>query len=272
MSSWIPVSRTEHAQSYWKPRQGYEFAAAKQVVPVMLAELSRLVPNYVLGFVRDENENFKAVALVGLGGDRNLYITPDSKWLCEYVPAALRAFPFTVLKSTDGNNVFCIQSDHLSESTEHERLLDDDGELGVRTAETYKFISHCELNRNQTAEACEALAQAAIIEPWPISVSRGEGEEPRMINGLHRINEEALNELDAENLAGLRVSGALLLAYAQLFSMAQLDQLTRRAEYLSKSTAQTSSSADMANLFSSDDSGSLNFDALEPASNDTETQ
>ena len=133
-------------------------------------------------------------------------------------------------------------------------------------------MTQCEQNRQLTDTAAAALATAGIIEPWPISIGRGEGQEPLKINGMHRINEEALNKLDAEALSGLRASGALVLAYAQLFSIAQMDQLTNRAEYLARAKEQASPSAGLSGLFSNEDSGSLNFDAFDSVNTDTDTK
>lgn len=268
MHSWIALSRTEHAKCHWQPRQGFEFAAAQQVVPVMLAELSKLLPHYALGFVKDENEAYQAVALIGLGGERNLYITADSQWLCTYVPAVLRAHPFALLrdgarKDSNEQAIFCIDEMSLTADETCPRLFKFDGEMEDRVVEMLNFTTKCEQNRRMTAAASANLAAVEIIESWPISIERSHGEEPITVNGLHRISEAALNALSADQLTDLRNSGALALAYAQLFSMGQLEQLTQRAEYHAKSAKRTIQPAGLGDLFSNDDSGSLNFDAFD---------
>ena len=212
MNSWAAISRTEHAQSHWRPRKDFEFTAAQQIVPVIITELTKLLPHYVLGFVQTENDAYQAVALVGLGGERNLYISADSKWLCSYVPAALRAYPFALHKNTNEketneNAILCIDELFINDDEAFPRLFKDDGELEDKAAEVLDFVTQCEQNRQLTDTAAAALATAGIIEPWPISIGRGEGQEPLKINGMHRINEEALNKLDAEALSGLDFGG-----------------------------------------------------------------
>lgn len=269
MTTWTAVSRNEHSSSHWKPRHGFEFFAEKQVVPIMLAELSKLLPHYAMGFVKNDDDEYEAIALIGLGGERNLYINKDSQWLCSYVPAHLRGYPFALLNDTSGEKILCIEGSHLSDNETLPRLFREEGELYSRVSEILGFLKQCELNRQQTEVAVAALASAGLIESWPLSIGRGEGEEPLTVNGLHRINEKELNLLDADRLAELRKTGALALAYAQLFSIAQIDQLTLRAEHLAKASKTALSSKGLDNLFSSEDYGSLNFDAFDLDNIDT---
>lgn len=265
MSSWIALSRTDHANKHWRPRKGYEFAATKQIVPVIIAELAKLLPHYVTGFAQGDDGSFQFVALVGVGGDRNLYITKDSQWLCSYVPASLRAYPFALLNDSEGNKVFCLDDDYLSDDDTFPRIFKDDSTLDKAAAETLDFISQCEQNRLLTVKACAALSEAGLIQSWPISIDRGEGQDPLKINGLHKVDEEKLGILDADALTVLRDLGGLPLAYAQLFSTAQVDQLTQRADYLAKEKDNVAPSSSLGSLLSNDDEGSLNFDALDPA-------
>ncbi|MDP2125776.1 MAG: SapC family protein [Pseudohongiella sp.] len=262
MNSWIAVSRSEHATKHWRPRAGYEFAAAQQVVPVLVAELAKLVPHYALGFMLDEDETCQFVALLGLGGSRNLFVTHDHQWLCSYVPATLRAFPFALHNDSDGNKVFCISEAHLSDDINQPPLFNDAGELDKLSADSLNFITQCEQSRQMTIQACAALKGAGVIEPWPISINR-EGQEPLVINGLFRISETALSNLDADTFASLRTAGALAIAYAQILSMAQLEQLTQRAEYLAKAQKPVNPVDALGGLFGDEDAGTLNFDSLQ---------
>lgn len=263
MSSWIALSKTEHANKYWRPKTGFEFSANQQIVPIILAELAKVLPHYVTGFVKDDGGSFQWVALVGVGGDRNLYVTPGSEWFCSYIPAGLRAYPFAVIKNSDGQGVFCLDETHLSDDEDQRRLFQDDGSLEKTVAEAFEFLSQCEQNRLLTTKACASLAAANLIQPWSISIERGKDQEPLKIDGMHRIDEDALNALDAKTLADLRDDGALVLAYAQLFTIAQVDQLTLRADYLAKTVKKKSSPSDLDKLLGNEDSGSLNFDAFD---------
>ncbi|MEX0739202.1 MAG: SapC family protein [Pseudohongiella sp.] len=272
MISWIPLSRTDHADKHWRPRKGYEFAATQQVVSIILAELAKVMPHYATGFVEADDGAFQFVALVGMGGERNLYVTGDSQWLCSYVPASLRAYPFAVLNDPKGNKIFCLDEDYISDDDMHPRLFQEDGELEKTAADTLDFISHCERNRLLTLKATSALVDADLLEPWPISISSGEGQESLTINGMYRVNEKKMNSQSPERMAALRDVGALPLAYAQIFSMSQLEQLTHRADHLAKEKLNNTPTSGMDNLFSNEDSGSLNFDAFESSNDDTDSK
>ena len=262
MSSWIAVSRTEHANKHWRPRSGYEFAAAQQAVSVVVAELSKLLPHYAMGFLQAEDGAYQLIALLGLGSGQNLYVTDNHQWLCSYVPAAMRAFPFALHNDPAANRVFCIYDTHLNDDDSLPRLVNADGELDKLVAESLDFITQCEQNRLVTTAACAALASAGVIEPWPVSINRPQPQEPLQINGLCRINEEALGKLDADVFAGLRTSGALAVAYAQLLSMNQLSVLERLDQFHSEIVSQQPANSGLGNVgFSlSEDEGSLMFD------------
>ncbi len=75
---------------------------------------------------------------------------------------------------------------------------------------------------SQTTDvAVAALAEARVIQPWPIKLKAEQSE--RSITGLYCIDEVALNALADDVFLKLRkTSGALPIAYAQMLSMGQL--------------------------------------------------
>ncbi len=86
----------------------------------------------------------------------------------------------------------------------------------------------------------ERLADAGLIEPWPLSVR--EGEATKQIDGLFRVAESRLNELTDDAFSALRRTGALPVAYAQLFSMGHFEKLGE----LTEAHAQAAASAQAA--------------------------
>ncbi|MEA2120075.1 SapC family protein [Halovibrio sp. HP20-50] len=227
MSQWIAISRTQHADSHYLPRQGYAFTINQAVAPILLAELPKLVPHYALGFIKQE-AGYQAVALLSLDGQNNLYLHSDGRWLGNYVPASLRGYPFTLARS-DQDQVLAIAQEHLSDD-QGEPLFDEEGNLAVTVQKTLEFLNQCEQNRELTQQSMDALAEADVIEQWPLKIERGEGHDPISVNGLYRVSETALNALEADAYAKLR-GGPMALAHAQLFSMSQLSQLSERAKY-----------------------------------------
>ncbi|GAA5172965.1 SapC family protein [Modicisalibacter zincidurans] len=266
MSQWIAVSRTQHADSYFWPRQGYGFAAQEQVVPILIAELTKLLPHYTLGFIQQgegshqsSHQHYQPVALTGLGGERNLYVHSDGRWLASYVPSILWGYPFRMAKADNDQPVLAIEQDSLTDEPSAQPLFDEEGNLTDKVQQTLNFLTQCDKNRQVTHAASRVLGESGLIEPWPLKLERGEGQEPLTVQGLYRINEKALNELDAESFANLRSHGALALAYAQLFSMSQLSQLAERAKFHAKQQTGQPEAENIDNLLGGDDDD-LTFD------------
>ncbi|GAB2795170.1 SapC family protein [Halomonas shantousis] len=234
MASFVPVSRERHAQQHWLPQRGYEFAAHQAVVPIVFAELSQTIKHFPLGFVQ-QGEHYQLVALTGLSNERNLYVNHDGRWLAGYVPAALRGHPFALGQGENDQWVLCVnESMTLEAADQGEAFFDDQGEPARRVRETFEFLQQRERNRRLTDQACRLLGELGVVEPWPLKVETD--DKPLTLNGLHRINETALNALEGDAFLQLRRAGALPLAYAQLLSMQQLSQLTERARYLANQT------------------------------------
>lgn len=252
MANYVVISKSYHASHGYKPRDSWSFAADDQIVPVLQAELGKVLPHYALAFLRDGEEGYQLVALTGLNTS-NLYVAPNGKWLCGYVPAALRAYPFRMAMH-EGQHVLCLADEHLVKDGQETPLFKDDGELVDEIANTVNFLEQCEESKLATAVNIAQLAQAGVIEEWPLQVARGEGEEPLRIEGLFQVSEKALAELEPQALHALR-GAPLALAYAQLFSTHQLDELTKRSQFLSRVNEQMAQaeSADLEQLFGDDD-------------------
>lgn len=252
MSQWTAISRSSHADKRYWPRQGYSFAADQQIIPILLAELPKLIPHYPLAFIRQASVS-QAVALTGLGSGQNLYLNPDGRWLAPYVPAFLRSHPFRLLLSEKKQPVLCIQEEHLTDDPHGEPLFDEAGNLAESVQGVLNFLNQSDKNRQVTQAACEQLDHASVIEKWPLQLKQGQDQAPLSVSGLYRINEKQLNGLEVEAYAGLRSNGAMALAYAQLFSMNQLAQLSERAAYHARQQPAQPSAEDIEKLFGDDD-------------------
>ncbi|MBK1707689.1 MULTISPECIES: SapC family protein [Marichromatium] len=219
------LSRERHAARRWKRYDSYAFARGAALVDVVAAELPKATMSLPLAFVR-QGEGFALSAVLGLAPGRNLCVTQEGRWVGGgYIPAALRGYPFRLVRTEGDQLVLCIDEDSglLTDDPEDEALFDDEGKPSAAITKVLEFLQQVETNRQTTARACAALAEAGVIAPWPIKVQGDEGE--REIEGLFRVDEAALNQLDAETLAGLRASGALSMAYCQLLSMQHLQRL-----------------------------------------------
>jgi hypothetical protein len=244
----------------WRQRQAFEFASTQQTADVLLPELISLLPHYTMCFMQ-QNDGYILVALLGLGGDRNLYVNNENYWMCQYVPASLRSYPFTLADNSEtGEKVFCIEESHITDDSDATFFFDNDDNLANETATVFGFLSQCENSRETTQKACNALADAGLITPWEINLKQGEKVVP--VEGLYSVDEAALNKLDDEDFLAVRKAGGLGVAYAQLLSMNQLVVLERLDEIQGQILAQTANSeaANLTGFSLGEDEGSLMFE------------
>ncbi len=226
-----PVTPERHASQWWRPSSSYAWAAREVVVPLFGLELSRAVLAVPVAFMR-QHDMFIPVAVLGLEPGVSLFVAADGRWTGSYVPAALRARPFALVALEDGRKILCVDEEAgrvapRQESPEAQPFFAADGKLGTRVQEILAFLSAVEENRELTRKACAALEAHKVLAPWEITLQMEGG--PRKVDGLYRVDEAALGQLRDESFLELRRAGALVVAYAQLISMAQLTALGQRA-------------------------------------------
>jgi len=155
-----------------------------------------------LGFV-SEGSGFVLVAVASLEPGNSLWVAPvTGQWLGGYVPASLRAYPFRMVKEQEsGRHILCIADDEtvIGEVGQGgEPFFDESNAPSPLLASVMEFLSEIEGNRAVTQAAVDALNSASLIQPWPLQTDKDGSTVP--VNGLFRIDEAALNALDAETL------------------------------------------------------------------------
>lgn len=243
MVQFVPINANQHKEKGWQRFQNYGFAETEAVIPIVAAELGKAVLSMPLGFIKDAQEHFLLVGIMSLQSGMNLFVAPDGRWLGGYVPAALRAHPFRLLRQ-DGTDrqVLCIDTDSQllvdEPSSPDQRFFNDDGELMPSLKEVMEFLKMIEQSRLLTQAAVAKIAELDLLETWPVSLKAGEKSVP--VQGLYRVNETAFNRLDSESFEQLRSVGGLPVVYAQLFAQGQLgllEKLTQIRQQLSQQRA-----------------------------------
>jgi hypothetical protein len=264
MTEFAAVTPESHAKKVWKHVTNYTFAAADTVIPLVGDEINKVLPVMPVGFVEQE-AGYQLVAIASLQPGQNLYVAPDGKWLGTYIPSALRAYPFRLLKPENAEkSVLCINegSGLVVESTEDgNAFFDEQNQPAQGIKDMLSFLSAVEASLDVTQRAVNALADAGLITPWEINLKKGEEVVP--VSGLFRVDEVALNKLDDEDFLTLRKASGLAIAYAQLFSLNQIAILERLDQFHGEIVAQEAANSESASLegFSlAEDEGSLNFD------------
>lgn len=239
MTKLVAVNKSTHAQKVWRRPANYQFAAKEPLAPIVLAELIHVGSWMPLVFL-EQAGRYALMSMMSPMPGHNLFVGPDGQWLGGYVPATLRTYPFRLARREGSEKgTLCVDEDSglVADADEKgENFFTADGKPSPSVSQLMEFLRQIEGNRMATDLAMASLAEAGVIEVWPLE-AEVDGKKSA-IKGLHRINDAALSTLDDEAFLKLRKTGALRLAYAQLMSMAQIARFAQLAQ-LKQQLAQT---------------------------------
>jgi hypothetical protein len=238
MTKLVAITRDAHAQKVWQRPANYLFAAKEPLAPIVLAEVVHVSSWMPIALVEQAGRYVPMAMMCPMPG-HNLFVGPDGEWLGGYVPSSLRSYPFRMVRAKGSEQmVLCIDEDSglVRDADEKgENLFTADGKPTQSVTTMMEFLRQIEANRMAMDLAMASLAEAGVVEPWPLVVEVG--GKKAAINDLHRVNESALDQVNDEVFLKLRKTGALRLAYAQLMSMAQIvrfDQLMKLRQQLAQ--------------------------------------
>ena len=137
------------------------------------------------------------------------------------------------------------------------KFFEQDGVPSAALKALLDFLSRIEQNRPATDLALAALAEAGVMQPWPLAVEQD--KEKTSVKGFHRIDESALNALDGETFLKLRKTSALGLAYAQLISMQTIGVFQQLLAIQQQLTQQAQPLPSVSSMFPMDDGGTIKF-------------
>jgi hypothetical protein len=251
--AWIPISRMAHYDMSYHPRDGFHHARGLMAVPILFAELGKVLNDFVIGFIK-RSDALIPVAILGARPGENLYLQHDGRWLADYVPAALRGYPFAVEDRSSKERKFLIEDNQLTKDTNAKSLFSDQGELSDDVKKTLTFLRQCSENNDVTSKAAMALSQSDVIKPWTLEVVTS--EKKSIVEGLLKVDEKALHSLTKEAFVELQ-GPPLALAYAQIFSCSNIHRLRFRAELQGKESGGANSAGQK--FLKSDDDDLFDF-------------
>lgn len=234
MSRYVPLSRKHHQYSGVAPA-GHAHALQQSLVPLALEELPQALAHMVTAFVPTEGGGYQLVGLQSLVEGNNVYLDARGSWTVGYQPAWYRAHPFRIVASTGGAH-FVIYVDEASPAFRLRggdgtlALFDSDGEYSEGGQRIVNFLKQLHQASLLTSKVLDQLDQAGLIVPWIPRWSTEATAPGQSLQQLFHIDEQKLRVLSSEQLAGLVRSGALSVAYAQLFSEHRLRHLVELCE------------------------------------------
>jgi len=222
----VPVNKDAHAAKKLRPLDSFAFASGFHLASVMIPEFGRAAASYPIVFLEDkEQDTFRPVAMMGVEEGANLFVDEAGKWKSGYIPAIIRRYPFSLIR-TETPEQFLVGIDgetSLLNDTEGTALFKEDGEPSELLEGAKQFLGELNQMELMTLEFAKFLAQHNMLTPLNLQVQDATGV--RNISGAYVVNEERMGNLSDETFGELRKKGYLPAIYAHLVSLGQIDRL-----------------------------------------------
>lgn len=211
---------------------GPEFGDALGMVPAYATEFAELQREYPIFFRREpDNGGYHAVALLGFSAQENLFLA-GKQWNASYVPGHIARGPFLIgfqEQQVDGE---LRREPVIHVDVEHARVTAGTGEaIFMPYGGNSAYLEHITRVLRGIRDGMESgkemfaeLDSAGLIQPVSLDV-RLDGEVGVNLKGLHGIDRERLQTLDAQTLHRLNTAGWLEGAYLVLASMQNMRRL-----------------------------------------------
>ena len=225
----IPVSAARHGSYSLAPVPNFSFSTGVNAVPLMAVEFLRAADEYAIIFTQ-AGDGFMPAVVLGVRSDQNLYLSADSQWQADYIPAFIRRYPFVFSSSTDGKTLtLCVDEKHPGVNSEGrgDRLFDDEGKPTAFVERVLKFLQGYQAHFERTRQLGRQLRELGLLEPMQAQVTTPKGEKVSL-SGFLSVSREKLRKLDGTALAALAQTDALELLYLQLQSMRNFNEVKDR--------------------------------------------
>lgn len=220
----VVLDREGHKSLKISPMENLFFARELSSVALTHSEVEQVAKDFAVVFTNGERASL--VTLVSLG-QTNLAINDEGKWLAPYVPAALRKYPFALVKSEteEDKSVIVIDEDaEMFSKTKGKALFEKSGENSATLEEHINLASVFEKETQTTLAAVEEIRASGVLVEKEVRVNT-ENESKVLVNGFSAVDEEKLAALDMDTLERWEKSGIMALIKAHLTSLDKIQNL-----------------------------------------------
>lgn len=223
-----PQPITKEADLHLKvlPSNDFSFSAEQPSLLIGLSEIiacSREVP--VL-FTELET-GLATIALLGNQEEGNKTLS-NGVPLYEYIPAALRAYPFLLMRDTNNkdNLIIALERDtmRLSED-EGLPLFTEEGEAGPLLENVKQMLEATHVDQQRAATFAKIVQEAGLLQPFGVTATTGGNKKTINFEGLFFIDEKKLNALPDEKFLEFKEKGLLPSIYAHLISLGRVNRM-----------------------------------------------
>ena len=230
MANYQLLNNVDHGSLKVITERGAKYGDDVMFTMTFPSEMRNVQSYYPILIFKDPQEgDLYPVALLGFEEGENLFLS-GSEWEAPYIPLMIRRPPFLIgfQKTSPGaeaQRVVTIDLDHprVSES-EGVPLFQPHGgnsDFLERTADMLEGIHN---GNEQNKVFIEALLKHDLLESVTFDITLDD-QSRNQLHGFYTLDDEKLQQLDANALGDLNGSGALLPAYMMVASMSHLRDL-----------------------------------------------
>ena len=177
-------------------------------------------------------EQVAPVAVFGMKAGENLFVR-DGAWTGGYMPAMLRAYPFTMAR-VENSDRWAVVFDNSWEGfsrTEGKPLFDAEGKPTDTLTNVHGFVQELETDIERTRLACQRFLELNLLKPMRFEGTQADGQAVA-VDGFLTLDEEVFRALPDTVLGELHRNGRLPLLFAHRLSLDNMRRLLERRSAL----------------------------------------
>lgn len=237
MANRVPLDNVEHASLRVAVRHGAEHGDCVNQTLVVPTEFEDVQREYSIFIRKDQNDQFVAVALLGLDKGENLFLK-EGKWNAGYIPAVHRRGPFFLGVRERESEGAAKRELAVHVDLDDARVGDDEGQpLYKEHGGNAPYLDHVTRALETIHEGMAAatpmfalLEELGLIQPIEIEAQIGDGQT-YSIPSLFTIGMQQFQALTGAQLERLHRSGFLaptIFIRSSLPNMNRLIDLKKR--------------------------------------------
>ena len=234
----VLVDRNDHRGFRVKPLADWSSVRAINAVPIAVAEFAEAAREVPVAFVPTAEKSAKGhpqvlpIAMLGLREAENLCVSPDGGWVVNFLPAALRRYPFGMLHTSDDRLSMVVDASysgwaHSDDPAAGEVVIDAEGHPTDYAQQLLAFLERLEGEMQRTRLMCDRLVELELLRGAEVSGDLAGGGTVKA-DGFFMVDETKLKQLPDDVVVELHRNGILGLVHLHLHSMGNVQRLAQR--------------------------------------------
>ncbi|QJA06551.1 SapC family protein [Thermosulfurimonas marina] len=210
----VPLDPERHAHKRILRPSGYDFAQSWELIPIGFSEIVPCSMWYPVFFARRE-ERYGVFAMLG-AGNTNIFVNPDGTWKTGIIPSLVRAYPFSLSPTPEGDFTILVDESALTEE-KGEPLFEEKGQPSPYLENIKTELTRIAQDLHRAESMLKEVAEEGLLTLLSVKHSFTFGSLD-LKNAL-TTNMHAFIKIKPEKLYYFNTKGYLPLLFTQNFSL-----------------------------------------------------